>query len=318
MSQEHDPETVFAAWYANLKRYGGFPARGTIGGALVVLERLRQGLPLDIEAHTARGGAQIVGASGAAVASILARFGETRPFLSEGGRTNRGLRGDIAGMLGVLAATGLGQLPDDARDAHIAQLQRFLVDRVRDYHNRQRLRVLYDPAKSTWQFIHDFLRVAREVGKEGQVAQYLVGAKLQLRFPNLSVGNHLASTADTPSGRRGDFAIGRTVFHVTVSPMGSVYEKSQRDLDAGYRVYLLVADEAVVGAKQLAEATSAGRISVESIETFVAQNLDELTTFGEHDPRSQIRQLLETYNRRVDAIETDKSLLIEFPPNITV
>lgn len=307
---------AFAGWYAGLKQYGGFPARGTIGGALVVLNRLRQGTALDIGAHTASGGAQIIGASGAAVDDLLARFGEVRPFLREGGRTNRGLRGDIAAMLAALAASGFGALPSAERDDAIDRLQTFLVERVRDYHNRQRLRIVYDPGKSTWQFVHDLLLAACGGGKEGQVAQYLVGAKLQLRFPALTVSNHLASTADAPSGRRGDFEIGRTVFHVTVSPMGPVYEKCRRDLESGRSVYLLVAHEAAIGAKQLAEATASGRITVESIETFVAQNLDELTTFGQDAPGGQLRQLLDTYNRRVDAIESDKSLLIELPSNL--
>lgn len=317
MSTDAEVEALFAAWYAGLKLYaGGFPARGTIGGALVVLERLHVGGELSIDAHTAQGGAQIAGASGAAVAAILARFDETRPFLSEGGRTNRGLRGDIAAMLATLAGTKLPQLPEQERRELIHRLQRFLVDRVRDYHNRQRLRVVYSPLKSTWQFINDLLHVAREDGKEGQVAPYLVGAKLQLRFAELAISNHLASTADEFSGRRGDFEVGQTVFHITVSPMGPVYEKCKRDLDAGRRVYLLVAHNAVVGAKQIAEAVAPGQIMVEAIETFVAQNVDELSAFGEQPQPGQLFALLSLYNHRVDAIERDKSLLIEIPSNI--
>jgi hypothetical protein len=170
--------------------------------------------------------------------------------------------------------------------------------------------------KSTWQFIHDLLRVARDDGKEGQVAQYLVGAKLQMRFADRAISNHLASSADEPSGRRGDFEIGQTVFHITVSPMGPVYEKCKRDLETGRRVYLIVGHDVVVGAKQNAEAIAPGQITVEAIETFVAQNLDELSTFGAQSQQAHLRELLETYNRRVDAIERDKSLLVEIPSNI--
>lgn len=103
MTADQDFEAVFVAWYEGLRHHsGGFPARGTIGGALVVLERLKLQFEPTIEAHTAKGGSQIVGASGAAVASILSRFGEVRPFLSEGGRTNRSLRGDINAMLSAI------------------------------------------------------------------------------------------------------------------------------------------------------------------------------------------------------------------------
>lgn len=32
----------------------------------------------------------------------------------------------------------------------------------------------------------------------------------------------------------------------------------------------------------------------------------------------QVRRLLAVYNARVDAVETDKSLLIELPPNLAL
>ncbi len=59
-----------------------------------------------------------------------------------------------------------------------------------------------------------------------------------------------------------------------------------------------------------------GRIAVESIESFVSQNIDELSMFSSDGIADELRALLETSNRRVDAVENDKSLLIEFPPNL--
>jgi hypothetical protein len=66
-----------------------------MAGALVVLEQLKENYDLNIDAHTAPGGSQVRGVSGAAVKRILETHDETRPFSSEGGRTNRGLRGDM-------------------------------------------------------------------------------------------------------------------------------------------------------------------------------------------------------------------------------
>jgi len=184
VSAREQAEARFAAWYEGLRHYsGGFPARGTVGGALVVLEQLKINFDTDINTYTARGGSQIIGASGAALAIILARFGETRPFLSEGGRTNRGLRGDVASMLAAIEAASLGGLQAAERDDILAALQGFLIQKVRDFHNRQRLSLAYNPTKSTWQFVRDLLSLARTLGKEGQVAQHIVGAKLQMRFP---------------------------------------------------------------------------------------------------------------------------------------
>jgi hypothetical protein len=307
----------FEQWYRKLHRYtGDFPAKGTISGALVVLDRLKRKWDLDIDAHTAVGGAQIVGASGGSVARILAEFGETRPFVSEGGRTNRGLRGDIKSMLDALRLSSLDRLPPEERLQVLSALQEFLVRRVRDLHNRERLRFVYNPAQSTRQTVQDLLSSARETRREGPVAQYLVGAKLQLRFPDQVISNESYSTADVQLDRLGDFHIGSTVFHVTVAPMPAVYQKCVRNLDAGYRPYLLVPETWVVGARQLAEGFRPGQIAVESIETFVAQNVDELGRFSKQEVGSALRALLETYNRRVDAAEFDKSLLMDIPPNL--
>ncbi|MCL5290796.1 MAG: DUF4928 family protein, partial [Firmicutes bacterium] len=189
---------VFDKWYKELPIHkpSGGPARGTIGAALVVIERLKTDFVLKLDSHRAAGQSQIKGASGAAVARILSTFGENRPFIKEGGRTNRGGPGDIEKMLGAIQTVRLERFTADERNEILQELQLFLVNKVRDYHNRQRLKVLYDPTRSTWQSIQDLLVMAHETGKEGPVAQYLVGAKLQLRFPHYHVENNSYSTAD--------------------------------------------------------------------------------------------------------------------------
>jgi hypothetical protein len=250
------------------------------------------------------------------VKAILERFGETRPFLQEGGRTNRGLRGDIKGLLEAVQSANLEKLSTTQRNKILSGLQEFLIARVHDYHDLQRLEINYDPSKSTWQCICDLLDTARENGKDGPVAQYLVGAKLQLRFPTLQISNESFSTADAQLGRHGDFKIGSTIFHVTVFPMPMLYDKCKRNLRDGFKVYLLVRNKDVVGTKQNAENTAPGQIVVESIETFIGQNLDELAVFSEGLRASEFRRLLETYNQRVDAVDTNKSLMVEIPPNL--
>ena len=107
---------LFYSWYDQLKQHRkGFPALGTIAGALVVLEHLKESPGCRIQDHIATGKAQIKGASGQAVKKILEAHGEKRPFLSEGGRTNRGLRGDMEKMLLVLEAAGLPEFNKEKR-----------------------------------------------------------------------------------------------------------------------------------------------------------------------------------------------------------
>ena len=318
MQKREKAHTAVREWYAGLPpRHGGvIPAKGSIAGALVVIERLKKNFNLSIDSHTAKGGSQISGASGAAVRSILEKFGESRAFLEEGGRTNRGLRGDIAKLLAAIAMSDLGSLSNPQRNKILTELQQFLVDKVRQFHELQRLQINYDASKTTWQVISDLLDKARETGKEGPVSQYLVGAKLQLRFPDLEISNESFSTADVQLGRHGDFYFGDTVFHVTVSPAPALYDKCKRNLNDGLRVYVLVRNRDVVGTKQNAENIAAGQIVVESVETFVSQNLDELSSFSDDQRRERFLLLLRMYNRRVEAADINKSLLVEIPPNL--
>ncbi len=308
---------AFVDWYTRLEHYAGdLPAKGTMAGALVVLERLKDGLVFDIDAHTAAGGSQIKGASGTAVRKILERFGETRRFVAEGGRTNRGLRGDIEAMLAALSRLRLQKATAPRQISVLEACQAFIVEQVREFHNRQRIKIVFDPAESTRELIRQILEKGKERGQSGQVAQYLVGAKLALRFPDIVVQNEKYSTADLQLGRAGDFLVGDTAFHVTMTPTDSVYERCRENAEKGLRAYLLVPEEHVGSARSIAKERVPGRVAVESIESFVGQNVEEMAIFCQGELHQRFHDLLETYNRRVEAIEMDKSVMIEIPPNL--
>jgi hypothetical protein len=308
---------AFRGWYDALPRLrAGGPAKGSIAVGMVLLERLKINFDLALAAHMAPGGAQIQGASGAAVRNLLAVFGETRPFVGEGGRTNRGTPAIATAMLQALGTAELDALGEEERRQVLTALQAELVGKVREFHSRERLKPVYDPSQSTRQFIADLLVLADETGKHGPVAQYLVGAKLQLRFPDVEVRNESYSAADDPSGQPGDFVIEDTTFHVTVAPAPGHYDKCINNLEEGRRVFLLVPDDVIIGSRQNAEVAAPGCIAVESIESFVAQNIEELSTFSRNRVAGGLRRLLETYNVRVDAVEIDKSMLIDLPRNL--
>ncbi len=146
---------AFKEWFSKLRihKASGGPAKGTISAGLVVLERLKTDFNLELQAHRAPGGSQIKGAGGQPLKKILARFGETRPFTAEGGRTNRGGPGEISAMLDTLKSLRLDKIDESARNDTLDELQRFLIDRVVDYHSRQRIKFIFDPTKTTWQTI---------------------------------------------------------------------------------------------------------------------------------------------------------------------
>ena len=311
----------FEGWYSRvLNQQRGFPPKGTIGGALVVLERLREAPDLDIGKHTAPGGSQVAGVSGGAVHRILSRYGETRRFLSEGGRTNLGLRGLIERLLDALTDSGFGELNYQLRASAIDEMQAFLVQEVRRWQCTQplapQLAPKYDPARPIWYFVSDLLEMARNRGADGQVAEYIVGAKLQLRFPGHQIRNTSYSTADAQPGVFGDFDVGDTVFHVTVSPMPALYEKCVDNLNDGKMVYIVTLFSLVQATVMAANRHEPGPIVVASVEGFVSQNLDEMSEFTADQSKSQLKSLLETYNKRVIEVEMDRSLLIKLPENL--
>lgn len=312
------PPTEFIKWYDSLKvvKANNGPANGSIATALVILNRLCDNYNLDFEAHVADGGMQIKGASGIAVAAILKSFGEERPFAREGGRTNRGGPAEVKSLLIALRGLRLEDKSVDERNEVLKNMQAFLVERVRDFHNRQKIKLTFNPSLSTWHIVHNLLMVATNEGKAGYIAQYLVGAKLQLRFPNVVVSNESGSTADIQTQRPGDFLIGHTAFHVTVAPMQQVFEKCKQNIEQGLKPFLLVPDSRLIGARQIAEQVCEQQIAVESIESFVSQNINEISFFNNDMLTTSFKELVSIYNQRVDEVETDKSLMIELPSNL--
>ncbi len=309
---------TFSLWFGSLKSHKatGGPAKGTIAVALVLLEHLKDRYDLNLESHRAPGKSQIKGTGGAAIKRILARFGETRPYLSEGGRTNRGGPGEIEKMLKCLRAMGLEDMNVSDRSAALNGLQAFLVDKVRESLNRQRIRIAYNPSKTVRQAIQDLLEAAVQTGKEGPVAQHLVGAKLTLRFPQDPIENRPFSSADAPRNLPGDFVVGDTAFHVTVAPMEALFQKCRENLDAGFCVFVLVPERKLAVARDHAESIAFGQIETESLESFVAQNIQEMSKFSRDQTKAALKQLFEAYNDRVDQVEPDKSLMLVLPKNL--
>jgi len=316
--QVKDALIHFEAWYSSLQyvKANDGPAAGTIAASLVVLEQLQKDYDLSIEARVSAGGSQVKGASGRATAAVLRKFNEIRPFSKEGGRTNRLAVKELKLLLNTLASLKLEQLTEQDRNQVLISFQEYLVARVRDYHNRQKLEFIFDPKNSTWQTIHQLIKDAQAENKGGPVVQHLVGAKLELRFPSLIISNEPTSAADAPTNRQGDFRINDTIFHITVAPMPPVFEKCNQNLVQGLKAYLLVPDSKLAASREMAEQYCQSLIAVESLESFISQNVEEISGFSNNILKSNVLRLIEIYNRRVDEVEIDKSLMIELPSNL--
>ena len=304
------------AWFSalpSLKQTGGLPARGSVAVALVVLERLKLAYTLDLDAHRTEGKAQIQGVNPSALKNFLARFGEKRPFLREAGRTNRGAPATVQTLFDSLSGLQLKEMSEKSRNEILTGFQAFLVERVQEYHAQNRLSFVYEPENTTSSMMRELLRAAGAVGKAGPVAQYLVGSKLQLCLPDLKIPNERYSAGDVQTGRSADFELGDTAFHVTVSPGSAVLERCKQNVENGLRVYLLVPDGSLLATRQNADMVLTEPVAVESLESFLANNIEELSVFTKNDLREGFHRLLETYNARVRDIEDGNSMLMEIP-----
>ena len=281
---------------------------------LAVLERMRRAYPLHRTDYVTPGNQ--VKTSGSLIQSILERNGEERRFTREGGRTTRATVPAAEGLAAGLNETAaLASLSDEDRGHVIDELQVWLVERVRDYLDRQAIEVEVNLGKPAPQIVSDILEAAGT--KSGAVAQHLVGAKLAVRYPELEIDNFSYTTADQQLGRPGDFVVGDTAFHVTVAPMPPVLDKCEENLRNGYRSMLLVPDSRLQAARQMAEAIGVqDRVGIVSIELFVGQNIEELGGFGRGGLAEGFRALLDKYNERVEDAEADRSLLIRLPANL--
>jgi hypothetical protein len=317
MRADEKVKSNFTSWYQGLKtmkQYGSRPPKGTVAAALIVLERLRDDCELDIGAHIADGGAQIAGLSLSSLRRILDRFGEAREFPSEGGRTNRGNNKAISLLLEALGQAGFGDLKKQARNLLLDWMQERLVGSLDAYYNLERVRFDFDASRPVRGVVADILERAKQRNQSGPVAQHLVGAKLALRFPHLEVGNFAYSAADDQAGRAGDFQVGGTAFHVTVAPGLGHIARCEGNIRQGLSAFLIVPDSKVINARALLETQELlERVAVESVESFVGQNISELAEFAPANLPQKLGELLKEYNRRVGEVETDFSLMIEIP-----
>lgn len=303
-------------WYDQHRASEQEAERYVVCAGLAVTEHMRKIFPLSQSDYVTK--KNQVKTSGSLIEHILQRHGISRKYASEGGRTTRGTRPAAEALVQALhSVSALTQLTDSERSGVLDALQAFLIAKVRAFFDRQRLEVEISLQVSALQNIAVVLDAARERKVAGAVAQHLVGAKLQLRFPSQQVENHSHTTADIQLGRPGDFLIGDTTFHVTVSPTEAVVKKCAENLRQGYRTLLLVPETTLAAARQLVEIQGLKPLTaVYSIESFIAQNLEEISEFGQPKLRQSFKSFLETYNRRVAEAETDLSLLIDIPGNL--
>lgn len=304
-------------WYESQRSQSGAVNTNVMNAGLVVSRMVAEGLPIGDERLYSNKKSQVRGLSGASIARILATHGESRTFTREGGRTSRGTVHLAASFRDILNSVRLadGEHLDNIGLSH--SLEAFFTNCVRtDYFDKQRISVVIEPNKPVPAIISDILSAVAERSDKptGIVLQHLVGAKLQLRFPEVDIGVDQANAADLQTDREGDYQIGTTAFHVTVAPMEKLVTRCIENKNAGYRPVILTLESKVMAARQMADnAGMVDQISVQPAELFIGNNIEEIAIYDGDKIREGVARLIRTYNNRIDSIEVDKSLMIEEP-----
>lgn len=304
-------------WYENQRAKNGSINTNVMNVGLVVSRMIADGIPIDDSRLYSEGKSQVRGLSGSTIAKILEQHGEVRLFTREGGRTSRGTIHLAVSFRNAI--NDVNPYPREGLDTnHISfLLEDFFKDCVRiDYFDKQRITVDIETTKPVSSIISDILDAAAERSDKptGVVLQHLIGAKLQLRFPEIEIGLDRANAADMQTDREGDFQVGTTAFHVTTAPMEKLISRCVENKRSGYRPVILTLESKVLAARQMAENVGMSeQISVQASEMFIGTNIEEIAIYDGDKIREGVARLIRTYNERIENIEIDKSLMIDEP-----
>ncbi|MFA6962778.1 MAG: DUF4928 family protein [Opitutaceae bacterium] len=295
-------------WLASCTRKGKI-SRNTLAAGLVVLDRLQGELPLKNEALFSEGG-ELRGIRGMPWQNLLKKHDVPIRFLKEA--TTRQVAQDAKRLLQSVEYGGIiGKLSETEKSKHIKEGVNLILTHVHAWLGRTNLRITCRASDTPESWIGKIL--AEAAGRSGgTVEQHLVGAKLQARFPSKDIPNLPSHAGDAQTGRDGDFVIDGIAFHVTAAPGRSVLLRCRKNLEDRLRPVLIVPRSRLEGTRGIAEDENlATQVQLVALEDFIAANVLEIAIERNMDVRSLFQALIEDYNNRLRAVETDHSLTIE-------
>ena len=232
------------------------------------------------------------------VARALKRFEIVSP-LKEFGRRSSNLHGWIGPLFDWLKSCGFVSAPQQ-QDMLLAA-ESVAAERLQIISQGKPLIARYNKGTAR-AIIADILDQAQEKKRAKDVAEYLVGAKLQLRL-----GEDAArpKNVNTPNlDQPADFPIGSAAIEVTVSSADSRHLAQITHIlkDTTLQVWLLVRLADREKWQNVVDATFgeqlAGRVAIADIETFVGQNISEMGGFDETKVADALANLFKVYNER--------------------
>lgn len=306
-SIRQESHNILNEWINSCTR-GGKISRNTVAIGIVVLDHLKKNCPVLREDVISQGG-EVKGAR-SGLGSILETYGIPSSYLKE--VTTRQGHQDGQRLFETFDwGKKFAQLAESDRNKILQELCNVFLHHASNWLKRQNLKLAIDRRQAPSAWVHLIVENAKQ-RSGGVVEQHLVGAKLARRFRSLVIPNHPAHAGDRQTDRAGDFEISQLVYHVTAAPSRYVIQKCAENIRIGLHPVLLVPSEQENKARILAQDEDIEQtLTIISIEAFVALNIIELATDENKGFFGVLQEIIEIYNKRLTAVETDLSLQIE-------
>lgn len=287
------------AWMDGHMMKGGSDVPARLLTLIALLERLREVPALDIDRHKASSGMQLV-EHNRFVDKATARFCVTSPVQEKGRRSNN-LHAWANPLFDWLRSAGFREGRVGINDDLLSGAQEAAAKRLAAINEDKPLIARYNLGTAV-AVIADLLDQAQEKKRAKDVAEYLVGAKLELRFGE---GIVTPKNVNAPSGMNlADFRIGNMAIEVTTveRPDKSHLDQLARMVgNTGLQVWFLARlrdrERWQTAIDALFEG-QASRIVVADVETFIGQNIMEIGRFQTEGVRGELSRLFEQYSRR--------------------
>ena len=298
---------ILAQWLESCTRNNKI-SRNTVAIGIVVLDHLRRNSPVLRKDVISRGG-EVSGAR-SGLGRVLEAYEIPSSYLKE--ITTRQGHQDGQRLFEMFEwGNKFKSLMAQERDVILLELIDSLRNLAESWLKRQNLKLDIDRRQAPATWINIIVENAK--GRSGGIVeQQLVGAKLARRFHDVEIPNHPSHAADKQTERMGDFTISNLVYHVTAAPSRNVLQKCADNLRVGLHPILLIPRDQENKVRVLAQDEGLDQqLTIISIESFIAVNIIELATDENKDFFSVLKEIVEIYNTRLSAVETDLSLQIE-------
>ena len=263
---------------------------------LALLERLRETPALDLDKHKSESGQQLVDHN-RFVDQALGRFNVQSPVQEKGRRSNN-LQAWAKPLFACLVNAGFAEGSVLENNELLSGAQALAAKRLTLINEDMPLIARYSMGNAV-AIIGDILDQAQQKKRAKDVAEYLVGAKLELR---LREGIVEPKNVNTPSlGQLADFRVGGAAIEVTILKRPDPAHLNQIGeilRDTGLLVWLLTRKRDRERWQKAVESLyrdQLGRLAVVDIETFVGQNISEIGFFEPEDTRAALAKLFERY-----------------------